>query len=352
MQAAAEEPKPVGLVLDGEMRGDAHDLLAFVTAFALSTLEKPEAKVLTLSLTGSPLEGAAFTEAVARFYAIEALRAFPERFQRYRGLPVGLDEGGAGATLSPAVKAVLSKQSEDGEPLYDHEIHAFTDTADPAALIRNGLTAQEDQSSAVVLNGPATNLVRVLGLNGGRELIEAKVKHLVASLGDPKSGKPDAHLKADVDAARRLLAEWPTPVYVVGASLGKEAPFPGDRLAAGVNWSDRHPAVDLFRGVDESARRAAVREAAAVLFAVRPEQEYLTASEPGEFTVDTAGALQFKPSPSGRHRLLTSTPAQGEELNQVLEELAVRQPAAREIPEFLKRFIEEQKKEDEAKDSE
>jgi len=352
MQAAPEEPKPVGLVLDGEMRGEPHDLLAFVTAFALSTLEKPEAKVLTLSLTGSPLEGAAFTEAVARFYAISALRAFPERFQRYRGLPVGLDEGGAAAPTNPAVQTILSKQSEDGEPLYDHEIHAFTDTADPAALIRNGLTAQEDQSSAVVLNGAATSLVRVLGLNGGRELIESKVKHLVASLGDPQSGKPDAHLKADVEAARRLFAEWPTPIYVVGASLGQEAPFPGDRLAAGVDWSDRHPAVDLFREAAPPARRAAVREAAAVLFAVRPEQEYLTASEPGEFTVDKHGALQFEPSANGLHRYLTSTPAQSEDLNRVLEELALRQPAAREIPEFLKRFIEEQKKEDEQKDSE
>jgi inosine-uridine nucleoside N-ribohydrolase len=236
MQAAPEEQAPIGLVLDGEMRGDPADLIALAMAFGLSRLEKPECELLSLSLTGSSLEGAAFTEAVARFYTLIALRDFPEEYRRYRGLPIGLDDSGHMAASAPALAKLLARKDSEGEPLYGHEVREMTDTADPAALIRNGLTAQQDQNSVVVLNGPATNLARVLALQGGPELIAAKVKLLVVVLGDLPSPAPDAHVKADPAAARELFTKWPSPIVAAGE---RRVPAPGPPLPHG-RYSPSH----------------------------------------------------------------------------------------------------------------
>ena len=46
----------------------------------------------------------------------------------------------------------------------------LNDTADPVAVIRNGLSAQIDQNGAVVLAGPPVNLLGVIARPDGRDL--------------------------------------------------------------------------------------------------------------------------------------------------------------------------------------
>ncbi len=343
MQVTPQAPAPVQLLLDGEMRGDPNDLIAAAVAFGLSTLEKPEAEIITLSLAGSNLEGAAYTEAVARFYTLIALRDYPERFRRYRGMSIGLEKSDGVPASTPALARPLARKDADGEPVYSHEIHEFTDTADPAALIRNGLTARDDQSSAVVLNGPATNLARVLGLRGARDLIAAKVKRLVVALGDLPSSAPDAHVKADVAAARKLFAEWPTPVIAVGAALGEKPRFPGEKILAGFDWTEDHPIVDAYRECTEPVRDPSTRESAAVLHAVRPEAGYFAESRTGVISVGGDGNLRFEHSADGGHLYLTFDESQAGRLRETYVELVSGMPAARELPAFLKRFIERRK---------
>lgn len=351
MQAAPEAPAPDGLVYDGEMRGEPQDLIALATVYGLSMSAQPEAEALTFSLTGSSLQGAAYVEAVARFYNQIHLRDYPERFQRYRGLAIGLAEGADIDATEPALSAALNRKNAEGEPLYEHEVNAFTDTADPAALIRNGLTAREDQSVIVTLTGAATNLARVLGLNGGPELIESKVKRLVVALGDPATGKPDAHVKANVDAARKLFAEWPTPIVIVGASLAEDLTFPGDALAGGCDWTENHPIVEAYLAAGAKPEISA-REAAVVLHAIRPDEGYFTESEAGNATVGADGSVTFEPGAAGRCRYLKFDPAQADAVQSTLVELVTARPAARELPDFLKRFIEREKKEQEEQQQE
>ena len=352
MQAAPEAPAPDGLVFDGEMRGEANDLIALATVYGLSMSEKPEAETLTFSLTRSSLEGAAYVDAVARFYNAIHLRDYPERFQRYRGLAIGLAEDG---DLNANVKAFsepLKALDAEGKPIYEHEVNELNDTADPAALIRNGLTAREDQSALVTLTGPASNLARVLSLNGGKELIESKVKRLVVALGDPVSGKADQHVKADVAAARKLFADWPTPIVVAGASLSDELTLSGDVLSGGCEWAENHPILDAYAAAGASGPISG-REAAAVLHAIRPDGGYFEESEPGKISVGDDGSLRFEPSPEGRVRYLKVVSDKKAEIESALAELVMARPAARELPEFLKRFIEREKQEEaEKKESE
>ena len=267
------------------MRGDPSDLIALATAFGLSALQEPEVEILTFSLTGSSRVGAAYTEAVARFYTTAALRNYPERFRRYRGLAIGLDDSGDIAASQLSLAETLARKDSGGKPLYPQQVHEFTDTADPVALMRNALTAQDDQSCAVVLNGPATNLARLLGLRGGPELISSKVKRLVAALGNLPSPAPDNHLMADVAAARKLFAEWPTPITAIGAALGEKVGFdwtenhpivdPGEQLIAGFDLDRKPPYRGRFSRVRRTATRSVISDArircGPAKCAVRPE---------------------------------------------------------------------------------
>ena len=114
MQAAAAEPAPIGLILDGEMRGEPSELVTLALVYGLTAQEKPEAELEAISLSGSGLEGAAFVEAVGRFYARIILRDFPERFRRYRGLPIGLDDTRPSPEAAAGLQAVLAKTGDDG----------------------------------------------------------------------------------------------------------------------------------------------------------------------------------------------------------------------------------------------
>src|SRR6185503_19098572 len=99
----------------------------------------------------------------------------------------------------------------EGKPAYNRAIEKLNDTADPVALIRNALTAQQDQNSVVVLAGPSVNLLGLLALPEGKKLVQKKVRTLV--------------IAAPVEA--KLLSEWPSPTVSAGAELGEAFPFPG-----------------------------------------------------------------------------------------------------------------------------
>ncbi len=154
MQAAPEKREPLAVVLDCEFGSSIDNALTLALLHGLSTLAEPEAQFLAVSLTRSSLQAAAYCDAVGRFYSKIALREFPERFRRYRGFSVGLDEADSPGKLEP-LQAALSKKDAEGEPLYPNEVHEIVDTADPVALIRNALSAEQDDNCAVVLAGSA-----------------------------------------------------------------------------------------------------------------------------------------------------------------------------------------------------
>lgn len=329
MQAAPEKREPLAVVLDCELGSSIDNALTLALLYGLSTLPEPEAQFLAVSLTRSDLEAAAYCDAVGRFYSKIALREFPERFRRYRGFSVGLDEAGSPGKLKP-LEAALSKKDAEGEPLYPHEVQEIVDTADPVALIRNALSAEQDGNCAVVLAGSAKSLAALLRLNGGPEMIRARVKHLVVAM------SPDQVL-ADLPAARRVCSEWPTPVVAVAAN---DVRFPSDVAFA---WTEDHPVGDVLKAVGGDVGALGMTGA---LFAVRQEVDGFELSEPGSLSVGDDGRLHHHPG-EGDHRTLT---ASGTTLSALLEDLVTAEPAPREPPDFIKRILEREKKEAEEKE--
>lgn len=347
MQSAQQEMPPVGIVFDCDMGDSIDDALALAMLYGAATSKEPEARIVSISVSKSNLRAAAFCDAVALFYSNEADREIPPRFRRSRTLPVGLAGDGESSEDTPMLTVPLGKRHSDGTPVYPHNVEKLTDTAEPAAVIRNAFTAQHDQNCIAVLTGPAANLARVLELRGAKELIERKVKFLSMMGGAYPEGGPEYNIKADIAAARKLFAEWPTPIVAAGYEVGENLLFPASSIENDFGWTERHPIADAYRAHGEMPYDAPAWDLAAALYAVRPDAGYFELSEPGEIEVLDDGRTRFKPSSGGSRRHLILDPSQKQRVIDTFVELASARPEPREPPRFLQRLIEEERQKEE-----
>ena len=327
MQFPGQGKPPVGIVFDSDLGNGVDGALALALLYGLEG--KGEARLISNSTTKSSLKSAAFGDALARFYAgPPPAPGAPSGFQR-PAPPMGMADNGKLADDTPVLNAVLDKKTAEGKPAYPHGIVKLNDTADPVALIRNAMTAQIDQNCLVLLAGPATNLVKLMDLPGSLDLIKRKVKLLVLAAGSYPDGRVESHVKADVAAAKRLLAEWPTPIVAVGTEVGEGLPFPGASIEKDFAWAPTHPIVDAYRADRTMPYDAAAPSMAAVLYAARPDG-YFKLSAPGMIAVLDDGRTRFTPAPDGRSRYLVIDPAQREKVIQIYVELASAKPAPRQ----------------------
>jgi hypothetical protein len=327
-----QQGKPaIGMVFDSDLGNGVDAALALALLYGLEG--KGEARLVSNSTTRANLKSAAFGDVLARFYAgpPPAAGGFGG-FQRPMS-PIGMAENGALAGDTPVLKAVLEKKTAEGMPAWPNSIDRLTDTADPVALIRNALTAQNDANCLVVLAGPATNLVKLMDLPGVPDLISRKVKLLAMAAGGYPDGRADARIKADVAAAKRLLAQWPTPIVAVGAEVGDALPFPGSSIEKDFAWAPAHPIVDAYRANGTMPYDAPAPSMAAVLYAVRPDG-YFKLSAPGAIDVLEDGHTRFTPAAGGRHRYVVIDPEQKEKVIQAYVELASAKPAPRQNQRF------------------
>lgn len=276
-----------------------------------------------------------------------ANRNIPERFRRENVGTIGLAEHGPGPSETPVLAKVLAEKNAEGNALYPTEVERIIDTADPAALVRNAMTAYDDQNAVVVLTGPATNLARVMGLNGAKEIIASKVKFLVVAAGAFPSGDAEHNIKADIEAAKKLFSEWPTPIYAVGSELGELLAYPADSIENDFSWTERHPVVDAYRASGTMPYDAPGGDLAAALYAARPDAGYFGLSEPGTIEVLEDGSTKFTPSSEGTHRYLTADAAQKDKIIAAYREFVAAEPAERELPPRFKALIEEELKKEE-----
>lgn len=326
MQFAGQPKPPVGVIFDSDLGSHIDTALALALLYGFDG--KNEARVVALSVTRSNLSAAAFCDSIGRFYAgaVNAGFGFAART-----LPVGLATDRKIQDETPMVAKTLAMVKPDGTPLHPHGVQQFNDTADPAAVIRNALTGQYDQNAMVVLAGPASNLARTMMLPGVKELIERKVRYLVVSAGAFAEGAGiDPRIAMDVPAARRLFAEWPTPIFAVGAEMAASVRYPAASIEKDFAWATGHPVVDAYRAAGEMPYDAPTRDMEAVLYAVRPKENFFKLSEPGTISVHDDGRTRFAASGAGKHRYLVFDPEQKEDILKVFTEVASAKPVVRQ----------------------
>jgi hypothetical protein len=311
---------PLGIAFEGDLGTRLDALLAVAMLNGLTA--RGVARRISLGVSRSSLRAAQLADVVAEFYA-----TLPAGFGTST---IGMPEGEPARQDAPALAAMLSLKAPDGAPLYSSTIGRVEDTANDAILVRNTILGEYDGNAAIVLAGPATGLVRLLDLYGARAQILAKVKYLVVALGSFPLGAADPDIASDPSAARRLFAEWPTPIIAVGSEVGKAVPYPSSSIEAGLAGSPAHPVAAAWRALAPKAYAAPTTALAAVLQAAQPDQGHFQLSEPGTISVLDDGRTRFVAG-KGSHRHLILAPARRADLSALYVALVSAAPAPRPV---------------------
>jgi len=149
---------------------------------------------------------------------------------------------------------------------------------------------------------------------------------------------------ADIKAAQKLFAEWPTPIIASGFEVGKELKYPAASIENDFAWNSNHPVVDAYRVAGKMPYDAECWDLTSVLYAVRPDAGFFKLSEPGTISVSDDGNTKFAPAADGNHRYLILDPAQKERVVKTFVELASAKPVVR-VPRFRQQQQQQQKKE-------
>ena len=268
---------------------------------------KSECRVASVTVSRNNLKVAGYVDMVERFY-----RGPAAVFAQVP--PPGMITTGDGGVVSPGLTEPFAKKKADGSPLYANRVARVLDTGDPSTLIRNYLQAQYEKSSYFVLAGRATNLAVALDFKGVKDLVKERSSHLVIA-------GVESFL-ADPAAARKVLAEWPTPVTFVPDEVGKAIPFPASAIEKEfpANTPD-HPVAAAYAAWQQMPYGASTTALAAALYATRQKEPYFKA-ETGTVTVGSDGRLGFVASASGKHTQLSVDPAMKDKVLAAYVELA------------------------------
>jgi inosine-uridine nucleoside N-ribohydrolase len=324
MQFQGQAPS-LGIILDCGLGNNIDEALALALLYGLDG--KNEARILAFGISKPNLKAAALLEAIARFYGGASSGAFGAIG---RTLPVGLADEGKFPEDTAMLTQPLARRTEDGKPLYPHGIENLNSTAEARTVLRNAVFAQADQSCVVILTGPATNLARMLDLPGVKDAIAQKVRYLVVAGGAYPIGEPSFNFKSDAAAAKKLFAEWPSPIVAVGDEVGTAVLYPATSIEKDFAWTPAHPVVDAYRASQAMPYDAPTGAMAAVLHAVRPTASNFKLSAPGTINVADDGHVQFTATPEGKHRYLTLDAAQKEALLKTFIELASAKPVPKQ----------------------
>lgn len=299
-------PAPIGIVYNTAMsRPDAALALAALYAFSI----RRQARVGAVCVAGAGLDTAIYCDIVGRFYMPGPTRSSNST------LAVGLAAASPLPPDPPMVASAVRRVQPNGEPTYVRGIRRVSDTSLAEAVLRNGVILSAE--SAVILSAPATWLARSLDLAGTREQYEMRVKRLVIVDSD--------ETRRDPAALRKVVTEWPAPVYLCGRDIGDALPFPGSALDSVFGWTPAHPVADAYRAFKPAPYDAPSHDLAAMYYTVNPDAGLFQVSEPGTITVSDAGAPSFA-SGGGTARRITADPARRAETLAALVDLVGTKP--------------------------
>jgi hypothetical protein len=269
-----------GILFDCDFGSTADTVLALALLHGLEG--KKEARVAAISINRPGFKAVELVDVIEKFYA-SATTGPAAQFAV--GTPIGL----IADSSAPVPYAKLFDK-------YTPRLKSINDTAEPAVLLRNVLTAQYDQSAVVVLSGPCTNLAALLALKGGSDLVQQKVKLLtIAATTLPTE-----------------LSNWPTPIVIAKPDVGNQVRFPAASIEKDFAYNPSHPIADAYRSYQAMPYDAPTQAMAAILYGVRPKETYFKLSEPTKNV-----------------RYLIPDPTQTEALQTVYIQLASAKPVPR-----------------------
>jgi inosine-uridine nucleoside N-ribohydrolase len=312
----AQQPTPV--IFDTDVGNDIDDALALAMLHAMES--RGEVKILAVTITKGNEWAAPYVDLVDTFYGRP-------------NIPIGMVRDGKTPSSSPMLEVPSNERSTDGAYVYPHDILRGSDAQDAVPLLRKTLASQSDRSVVVIQVGFSTNLARLLETNGdtfspldGISLVRQKVKTLVLMGGNFSTGKPEFNIQQDVPAARELFAKWPTPVICSGFEIGQRLLFPATAIETRFSYVANHPVADAYRHYMKMPYDRPAWDLTAVLYAVRPNDDYFSLSGRGTVQFGDDGSTKFTPSASGNTRYLVLNPTNSPKILDVLIDLSSQPP--------------------------
>ncbi len=259
--------------------------------------------------------------------AAAAINVFNTWFNRPE-IPVGV-------VSSPAVELGDRQHWTDSViRRYPHKIKSNGDVPDALILYRKILASQPDHSVTIITVGFLTNLAHLLesppdsytSLNG-YELVKRKVRNLVCMAGRFPSGK-EFNLAQDVNASKKVLSGWPTPILFSGFEIGQ-------KIRTGLplihNESiQKSPVKDVFAiciplAKEDSAGRMSWDETA-VLVAVKGWRPFYDL-ETGKCKINAEGINEWEPGGTTEARLVEKQSPRV--MSEIINQLIMHQPVKR-----------------------
>jgi len=285
LSALAAQPREdegrtaVPVIFDTDIGNDVDDCLALAILHAFQS--RDEIRLVAVTITKDNPWAARLTSAINRFYGRP-------------GIPIGVVHDG-----KTRDEGYLRKALEAGHYRYDDS------AADALDLLCQTLAAQANASVVIVQVGFSTNLARLLDAQQGKELVKRKVKRLVVMAGNFAGGGPEYNIKTDIPAARKLVQEWPTPIFWSGFEVGSTIKYPARSIERDFGPPGTNPIADAYRSYMKMPYDRETWDLTAALYAVRPDDGYFNVSAPGRVTVDGEGRTAFQATSGGRDRVLS-----------------------------------------------
>ena len=302
---AAQDSGPVRIIFDTDIGNDVDDTLAMGVIHALQN--RGECKLLAVTITKDNKYAPPMINLINTFYGRP-------------NIPIGMVRGGVTPEDGAYLKQVVLTKNDKGGDAFPSSIEPGSMVPDAVTLLRKTLAAEKDGSVVVVQVGFSTNFARLMDTGpdaisplSGMELIQKKVQLLSIMAGafDPKYTHVEYNLACDLPAAKKLIAEWPTPIVFSGFEIGDLIYYPAVSMREDYNYVKQHPlkeAYFYYRGGLESDQPTF--DLTSVLYAVRPDRGYFDLTEPGTVVLDEKGYTSFKPDANGKHRYMKVSAAQ------------------------------------------
>lgn len=317
--AAEPAPPPPGMIFDTDMGNDIDDALALGVIHALQS--RGECKLLAVTSTKDNDFSAPYCNLVNHFYK--------------RGeIPVGAVRNGKTPEDSKYIRVPVEAKDGD-QSRYPRSLNSGKEAPEAVALLRKTLAAQPDHSVLMVVVGFSTNIARLLDTPGddvsplsGKELVAKKVRLLsiMAGMFTAEKRHKEYNVYIDLPAARKVYADWPTPIVASGYEIGLAIEYPVTSILHDFNYVPHHPLRESYELYLKMPYNRATWDLTSVLYAVRPNHGYFGQSESGTITVDDQQITQFAASSQGKHRYLTATPEQLVRVKEALVQLASQPP--------------------------
>lgn len=253
-------------------------------------------------------------------------------------IPVGIVRNGSDDYWGHYAKDIVALRNEDGTPMFARTHGDYDKLPDAHILYRKILASKPDNSVVIASVGFSTNLARLLDTPAdeyspltGKELVAKKVKLLVPMAGHiSDTTYCEYNVICDIPAAKKVFAEWPTPMVVSPFEVGLAIEYPGASIANDFTWAPKHPMVESYRawGGGNIMYDRPTWDLTAVLYAVEGDK-WFTVSEPGSIVIKDKGESIFTPSENGRVRYLMVDEEQGKAINLHFQEIITQAPQSR-----------------------